>query len=406
MVARRTTTAGAALAALAAAAALAAVAVVRNEQVALLSLDPEQALVEKEALAWFKHEHPHTAALIGDAQLAKEAAQTTNEVVPHRPHTLLKTRSAAALPSGWYRGAVALGGAEWDQHLGAGILRANGMTLAKVSGSSAPSKAEETAGSLAATLARLRLLPMTKDAASSIKCDDHDDCLHEHVYSRFLAAGEQGHGCPAGEQCELHQVWLKCGGKQGVCPVYLYARAPHTTLRAKGLQQLQAASPVPSVVLDEPKYPAVDASKLARTGAGRPAVWASSQPSDYNKKAWNRGEFATGAHSEENTETYDHLKIREMQAGKGKLASGDVHGPEGRWATRLPSDDNKQARTWHPSRVKAEPARAEADGKLDAGTLRWKKTVVYAKVGRAAAAAADCCSPQRSIAWCCGRPRV
>ena len=205
------------------------------------------------------------------------------------------------------------------------------------------------------------------------RSDNRDDCLHEHVYSRFLPAGEQGHGCPAGEKCELHQVWLTCGGKQGVCPVYLYARAPQATLRAEHLQQLQVVNPVPSLVLDEPKYPAADANKLAGAGAGRPAVWASSEPSVYNKKAWGRGEFATGAHSMENTETYDHLKVREMQAGEHKPASGEVHGPEGRWATRLPSDDDKQARTWHPTRVKAEAARAEADGKQDAGD---RKSVV------------------------------
>ncbi len=39
-----------------------------------------------------------------------------------------------------------------------------------------------------------------------------------------------------------------------------------------------------------------------------------------------------------------------------------IHILSGKWATRLPSDDNKKARTWYPPRVQAEKGRGEADG--------------------------------------------
>ena len=58
---------------------LAAVASVggQSASAALLPLDAKQQGVAAEALAWFKKEHPHTAALIGDTELAREAASTT-----------------------------------------------------------------------------------------------------------------------------------------------------------------------------------------------------------------------------------------------------------------------------------------------------------------------------------------
>jgi hypothetical protein len=139
--------------------------------------------------------------------------------------------------------------------------------------------------------------------------------------------------------------------------VYLYARPAGAALGSTHPQQLHASKPSASVVLDEPKFPAYDAKKLPPAGAGRPAVFEGSTPSEYNKKAWRNGEFDKGAHSSENTETFDHLKAREMAAPDHKLDSSAFHGPEGKWATRLPSDDNKKARTWYPSRIPAESGR-------------------------------------------------
>lgn len=375
----------AAVALLAAIAALASVTVVSlngaGRVVSLVALNSNQAHVAEEALAWFKKEHPHTAAIIGDAGLAKEAAQTTAETVTVKP-------AAAATQKHWYSGAAALSSAEWDRLQGS-ILQANAMTLAKVAGElqalvqqkdspSVDAKLYEKPGQFVAALERLRLLPMSKDAASRQKCDDHEDCLNADLYSRFLKASEQGTGCPSGSKCELHQLWLTCGGKQGVCPVYLYARPSEARLHALHVQQLQAAyKSAPSIVLDEPKYPPMSAKEL-HMATRRPSVEASSEPSKYNEIAWAKGEFDTGAHSKENTETYDHLKVRELKAG-GKLPNGEVHGPSGKWATRLPSDDNKNARTWYPTRIIAEQGREEADGKQEAGTLRWKKKIVYAK---------------------------
>ena len=393
----------AAVAALAALAVLASVAVISRKEGAgvLLPLDAKQSQLEAKALAWFKKEHPRTAAIIGDSELVKEVVETTTLVVPNRPETLRKNLSTkvsnkhlaepmgsadvASLPAGWYKGAVALSSSEWNQHLQGSILEANAMTLAKVASSgmglaeqpSAPpaQKILETPVKFEAALNRLHLLPMSKDAASAVKCDDHADCLTEDVYSRFLSALEQGKGCQAGRQCELHQVWLTCGS-QGVCPIYLYARATEATLRAMPEQQLHALKAASSIVLDEPKYPAVNAKKLT-VGAGRPSVWASSEPAEYNKKAWAHGEVATGAHSKENTESFDHLKVREMKKPNRELHSG--HSPEGNWATHLPSDDNRKTHHWYPSRATAEVGREDADGKQEAGTLRWSKKVVYAK---------------------------
>ena len=396
----------AAVAALAALAALAAVASVggQSASAALLQLDAKQQGVAAEALAWFKKEHPHTAALIGDTELAREAASTTRAVVvPHRPETLLHHSAAAAgraapgaaaadaLPAGWYKGVVALDSAEWDSRLRGSILKANAMTLAKAAGHLQTLAATagmnavraEVAGlqepaHVASALEALKVLPMSQSAASTVKCDDREDCLHGDLFSRFLPAREQAAGCPAGSKCELHQVWLACGSKQDLCPVYLYARPAGAALASTRQQQLHSDQRTASVVLDEPKFPAYDAEKMPPAGSGQPAVLAGSTPSEYNTEAGLRGEFATGAHSSENTETYDHLKAREMAAGhKGRSAA--LHGPEGKWATRLPSDDNKKGRTWYPSRIAAEAGREEADGKQDAGTLRWKKKIAYAK---------------------------
>ena len=373
----------AAVAVLAAVAALAAVASIRGGSAsALLPFDPTQKGLAASALEWFKKEHPNTAALIGDAELAREAASVTQEVVPHRPETLLQhpaeqaraapdgDAAADALPAGWYTGAVALSSADWDRRLRGSILKANAITLAKAAGH--VQKLAETGGMnavraevadmqepphLASALEKLKVLPMSQGAAGALKCDSHEDCLHGDIYGRFLPALEQATGCPEGSKCELHQVWLTCGSKQDLCPVYLYARPAGAALDSTHPQQLHAAKPYASVVLDEPKFPAYDAKKLPPAGAGRPAVLEGSTPSEYNKKAWRNGEFDTGAHSSENTETFDHLKAREMAAPDHKLDSGAFHGPEGKWATRLPSNDNKQTRTWYPSRIPAEPGR-------------------------------------------------
>jgi hypothetical protein len=373
-----------AVAVLAAVAALAAVASIRGGSAsALLPFDPTQKGLAESALEWFKKQHPNTAALIGDAELAREAASVTQEVVPHRPETLLQQHPAAqaraapdgdaaadALPAGWYTGTVALSSAEWDKRLRGSILKANAITLAKAAGHA--QKLAETGGMnavraevadmqdpphLASALEKLKVLPMSQGAAGALKCDSHEDCLHGDIYGRFLPALEQATGCPEGSKCELHQVWLTCGSKQDLCPVYLYARPAGAALDSTHPQQLHAAKPYASVVLDEPKFPAYDAKKLPPAGAGRPAVLEGSTPSEYNKKAWRNGEFDTGAHSSENTETFDHLKAREMAAPDHKLDSGAFHGPEGKWATRLPSNDNKQTRTWYPSRIPADPGR-------------------------------------------------
>ena len=370
----------AAVVAIAAVAALAAVASIRGGRSALLPFDPTQKGLAASALEWFKKEHPNTAALIGDAELAREAASVTQDVVPHRPETLLQhpaaqaraapDSDAAALQAGWYTGAVALSSAEWDKRLRGSILKANAITLAKAAGHA--QKLAETGGMnavraevadmqdpshLASALEKLKVLPMSQGAAGALKCDSHEDCMHGDLYGRFLPALQQATGCPGGSKCELHQVWLTCGSKQDLCPVYLYARPAGAALGSTHPQQLHASKPSASVVLDEPKFPAYDAKKLPPAGAGRPAVFESSTPSEYNKKAWRNGEFDKGAHSSENTETFDHLKAREMAAPDHKLDSSAFHGPEGKWATRLPSDDNKKARTWYPSRIPAESGR-------------------------------------------------
>jgi hypothetical protein len=300
----------AAVAVLAATAALASVAVVRlggGAETGLLSLSQQQErAIAAEAMTWFRKEHPRTGAIIGNAELAKDAARTTAEMLggkgtksfksgqkldsmPPFPIPLpppdgghIKQPSSSSLgqlPAGWYKGAVSLSSKEWDQRLQGFVVKANAVTLAKVVGHAlslaepkeAPQQlasAEETLQNpvqFAAALQRQQLLPMSAEAASAIKCDDHEDCLLDKVYSRFLPAGEQGTGCPLGAKCELHQVWLTCGGKHGVCPLYLYAltsEAALTTHAAAQTQQLQGAEYAPSLVLDQPLHPAVDAKEL------------------------------------------------------------------------------------------------------------------------------------------------
>jgi len=324
----------AAVAVLAASAALASVAVVRlggGAETGLLSLSQQQErAIAAEAVTWFRKEHPRTGAIIGNTELAKDAARTTAEMLGVKGTKSFKSRqkldsmppfpiplpppdgghvkqpsssSLGQLPAGWYKGAVSLSSKEWNQRLQGFVVKANAVTLAKVVGHAlslaepkeAPQQlasAEETLENpladaerilqlenpvqFAAALQRQQLLPMSAEAASAIKCDDHEDCLLDKVYSRFLPAGEQGTGCPLGAKCELHQVWLTCGGKHGVCPLYLYAltsEAALTTHAAAQTQQLQGAEYAPSLVLDQPLHPVVDAKEL-HEATGRSAVCA------------------------------------------------------------------------------------------------------------------------------------
>ena len=333
------------------------------------------------------------------------------------------------LPKGWFLGKTALTGAEWHAKLGNSIRLANRLTARRVQRlreleGRAPTRAERAkqrevqrvirdgmakltgggrgrsslAGGAPAPgevyyskgnkIAPIRVehpynyLPMTRDMADVVACDNQDNCLGNQLYTRFLPREKQDMGCRSWEQCELHTVWVHClqnGAKQH-CPEYYWAYPP-------SLADLSPPAPASQ------QEPAADGAQEQAAGVRRARAELPAgcvpplPPLEHPRRplGWRPTPHAA-AEAGQHVEGVDKREVwKPRDRAQGEVyAEGARAPPRGKWAFALPSDDNKLRRTWFgrgEGNGSEGGAAAPDDPYNGTGTLRWRRTRKYAADG-------------------------